>query len=235
MSATVTNPQNDRRTLTHRGDEVGTDNVTLLQNTVDTMSPVLKWTCPRKFKRIDYAAGVHPTRFVPRSVETVTGSAGDDTSVSLSTNIHPIAGEPEIADQPWPVVVAYNVTQGTEVAVTVDNYGSNTVTLGADPADGDTVKLWPVIGDGSIQYRGIDQFAHEVGALDQWGTPMQDFSDHDQMQQDSMIHLVGSLTFRENEVMALYVDSPQQIVWEDADYPNGAYVSTIEQKVDVSV
>lgn len=235
MSSTVTNPQNDRRTLTHRGTEVGSSNVELLQNTTGTMSPVLKWTCPRKFKRIDYAAGVHETRFVPRAMETITGSTNDDTTVSLNTNILPIAGEPLIDDQEWPVVVAYNATTGTQYDVTVSNYGANEITLGTDPADGDTVKLYPVIGDGVVQYRGIDQFSHEVGSLDNWGTPIQDFSDHDQMKQESLIHLTGSITFRENEVWSLYMDSPSQLVWQDADYPEGDYVSTIEQKVDVSV
>lgn len=236
--STVTNPQNDRRTLTHRGDEVGDTNVELLQNTVGVMSPVLKWTCPRKFKRIDYAAGVHPTRFVPRTVEEVTDDGvvdGATTDFALATNIHPIAGEPVLSDQPWPAVVAYDVTAGAEVAIDSIEYGSNTVSLANAPAMGNDLKFYPVIGDGNVQYRGIDQFNHEVGSLDNWGTPIQDFSDHDQMKQDSMIHLVGSITYRENEVWALYVNSPQQVVWTDADYPRGEYVSTIEQKVDVSV
>lgn len=238
MSMTTTNPQNDRRTLTHRGDEIGDENVALLQNTVGVMSPVIQWTCPRKFKRIDYAAGVHPTRFVPRTVEEVTEDAvvdGGTATFGLSTNIHPISGEPEIDDQPWPAVVVVDTTDETQLEIESVNYGANEVTLVDAPAAGNDLKFYPVIGDGSVQYRGIDQFSHEVGALDGWGTPMQDFSDHDQMQQNSMIHLVGSLTFRENEVWSLYMNSPQQIVWEDPDYPRGQYVSIIEQKVDVSV
>lgn len=239
MSQTVTNPQNDRRTLTQRGTEVGADNVELLQNAPNRMDPVIQWTGPRKFRRIEYAAGVHPTRFVPRTLETAT-SDGAATEFALATNVLPIAGKAAVNDQEWPAVVAMNTDTGNQLTIADIEYGSNTVTLDAAPPAPpagvtDNLKFYPVIGDGTVQYRGIDQFNHEVGSLDNWGTPIQDFSDHDQMKQDSMIHLVGSLTFRENETVGLFVNSPQQIVWQDPDYPEGDYVSLIEQKVDVSV
>lgn len=238
MSATVTNPQNDRRTLTHTGGEVGEDNVTLMQNNANDNSPIIEWTCPRKFQRIDYAAGVHPTRFIPRTVEEITDDAtvdGATDTFALATNVLPIAGEPNLEDQEWPAVVAYDVTNSQELAIQSINYGANEVTLDNAPAAGTDLKFYPVMGDGVVQYRGLDQFNHEVGSLDQWGTPIQDFSDHDQMKQDSMVYLIGSISFKENERFALYLDAPQQIVWEDPDYPRGNYVSTIEQKVDVSV
>lgn len=232
--STTTNPQNDRRTLTQRGEEVGNENTERLQNQVNQMSPVLKITCPRKFTRIDYAAGIHPTRFVPRTMESVTGTAGDDTTVELDTNLLPVAGEPEVENQNHPVVRAVNVATGEEIDVAVSHYGTNTVELQTDPNDGEEVKLYPVIADGTIQYRGIDQFNHEVGALDEWGSPLQDFLDHDMMKADGRIHLGGRITWRENETLAVMVNSPTQIVWEDADFPE-SYVSSFEQKVDVSV
>lgn len=232
--STTTNPQNDRRTLTMRGTEVGEENVDLVQNTVDVMSPIARIQCPRKFSRIEYAAGIHATKMVPRTIETITGTAGDDTTVQLDTNILPIAGEPEVSEQNWPVVRAVNTATGTEYDVEVTNYGANEIQLQTNPADTEQVKLYPVMADGTLQYRGIDQFNHEVGALDEWGTPLQDFSDHDQMKADGEIHLSGSIVWSENETLAIYLNAPQQIVWTDDDYPE-SYVTTWEQKVDASV
>lgn len=235
MSVTQTNPANDRRTLTQSGNEVGDSNVTRTQNTADTYSPVISWECPRKFSVIEYAAGVHPTFFVPRSMETDTGDGGTST-FSLATNIHPVGGETALDDQWTDVVVVYDATNSTELDVESVDYGANEVTLASTPTtNADELKFYPIMGDGNVQYRGIDQFDHEIGSSDDWGTPMQDFGDHDQRKNDGAVHLIGQVTWREAEELELWMDAPQQLVWEDADYPRGAYVSKIEQKVDVTV
>lgn len=234
MSVTQTNPSNDRRTLTQAGNEVEDENVTLTQNTANVYSPVISWQCPRKFSIIEYAAGVHPTFFVPRSMETASGD-GTTGPFALNTNLHPVGGEEDLADQWKEAVVAYDVTAGAELSVASVDYGANEVTLESAPATGNDLKFYPIMGDGNVQYRGIDQFGHEIGSSDQWGTPVQDFGDHDQRKNDGAVHLIGQVTFREAEEMELWMDAPQQLVWTDADYPRGAFVSTIEQKVDVTV
>lgn len=234
MSATQNSAANDRRTFTQAGNEVGSSNVNTYQNTADTYSPVVSWECPRKFSVVEYAAGVHPTYFLPRTMEQVQGD-GTTGPFALSTNVLPVGGETEIADQWKPAVVVYDVTAGAEVDVDSIDYGANEVTLASAPADGNDLKFYPLMGDGNVQYRGIDQFDHEIGSADQWGTPIQDFSDHDQRKNDGAVHLIGQVTFRESEELELWMDAPQQIVWEDPDYPRGAYVSLIEQKVDVTV
>jgi len=232
----ISNPKNDRRSLTHTFNEVGDDNGNLSQNTPGTNSPVLEWTCPRKFDSIRYAGGRHKTKFVPRYKETVTGSTGDDTTVALQGDIQPITGESQVADMPYPPVVAYNVTQDIDYTDELSyDFATNTVTLPSDPADGDTVALFPIITEGTLQYRGLDQFGHEIAPLDEWSTPIHVFHDFDQDKNESELHLIGAAEWSESETLALYFESDRQIVWQDADYPRGQYVSTIEQRVDVSV
>lgn len=234
--AQISNPKNDRRSLTHTFGEVGDSNGTLKQNTADVNSPILEWTCPRKFSSIRYAGGRHKTKFVPRYNESFTGSTNDDTVVSLSGNIQPLTGETDQDEWPYPVVVAYNVTQDIDYTddLTYD-FSANEVTLPSDPADGDDVQLWPILTEGTLQYRGLDQFGHEIAPLDEWTTPIHVFHDFDQQMNETEIHLIGAAQWTESETLALYLDSPRQIVWEDTNYPRGTYVSTIEQRVDVSV
>jgi hypothetical protein len=231
----ISNPKNDRRSLTQTGNEVGSSNVSLTQNAANTNSPIISWTCPRKFDSIRYAGGRHKTRFVPRYEQTVSGTAGDDTVVTLDGDIQPIAGEEKLDEHPYDAVVAYNVTQSSTVDISAIDYNANEVTLASDPADGDTVKLWPILIEGTVQYRGLDQFSHEIAPLDEWSTPVHVFHDFDQMKNETEIHLVGAAEWEESETLALYMDSPRQIVWQDSDFPNGAFVSQIEQRVDVTV
>jgi hypothetical protein len=232
----ISNPKNDRRSLTHTFSEVGSSNGSLLQNQTGQLSPVLKWTCPRKFESIRYAGGRHKTKFVPRYRQDVTGSTGDDTVVSLNGIIQPVTGEEQVDDMPYDPVIAYNITQDIDYTddLTYD-YAANEVTLPSDPADGDSVALWPILTQGTVQYRGLDQFGHEIAPLDEWGVPTHNFHDFNQDKNNSEIHLVGAMEWNENETLAMYVDAPLQIVWEDTDYPRGQYVTTIEQRVDVSV
>lgn len=241
----ITNPQNDRRTLTHRGNQVGEENVELLNNVTGEWTPVLKWTGPRKYSRIDYAGGVHPTKAELRTVEEYVatdddGSAAleeDERTFALSTNIVPISGDYDPVDQPFPTVEAVNVTQGTTIApedLKIDYATSEVTVPESEVAIDDTIKFYPVLSDGLIQYRAINQFDHELAALDEWGTALHSFADHDQLKGGSEIHLVGRVSWEENETVAVFVNAPQQVVWEDADYP-GTYVSSFQQKVDVSV
>jgi len=234
--AQISNPKNDRRSLTHTFTEVGADNGSLHQNTPDVNSPILQWTCPRKYSSIRYAGGRHKTKFIPRYKESLTGSTNDDTVVTLSGDIQPITGESQLDEMPYQPVVAYNVTQDIDYTddLTYD-FSANEVTLPSDPADGDNVALFPIITEGTIQYRGLDQFSHEIAPLDEWSTPVHVFHDFDQNKNESEIHLIGAAQWNENETLSLYLDSPRQIVWEDSEYPHGQYVSTIEQRVDVSV
>lgn len=233
----LSSPNADTRTLDHRGTTVGTSNVTRSQNTTGQNSTILEWTMPKKFTQVVFSGGKHITRAGLRSVETITGSTADDTSVSLSTNIVPIGGFETVADQPFPVAVAYNTTTSTQYTVTVPDggYVSNTITLGTDPADGDTVKIWPVFSEGVIQYRGRDAFDNAVGPLDEWGVPAHVFADFEQNKNPTQIHMVGAGRFERDEKLVLKIDGPRQIVWEDADYPDGQYVSEWEQRVDVEV
>lgn len=231
-------PQNERRTLTHAGAEVGADNVERSQNVVDQNTPILSWTGPRKFSQIEFAAGAHATKANLRSLETFadTDLTNGDTA-TLATNIVPVNGEEEIAEQPFPVVVAVVVDDtdvGTEVDVTSINYSTNEVTVDATVTSTDTLKLYPLISDGTIRYQGHDQFDHRLGSLDEWGTPLHVFCDHDQRKADSTIHLVGRATWREEERLSVYIDAPVQVCWEDDHYPD-RYVSTYQQRVDISV
>lgn len=247
-SGSITNPKNDRRTLTHRGSEVGTEKVTRSQNATGSFSRVLDWECPRKFERIDYAGGVHWTKAELRYVQSETLSDDDGSATleesertfTVNGNLQAVSGEEDLTEQPFPSVRVVNTTQGTEIPLedlTV-SYAQDTVTLPdeshGDVAIGDSVKLYPVVSEGLIQYRAIDQFGHEVASLDDWGTPVHAFADHNQMKQDSRIHLVGRVTWEESEKLAVYIKSDRTIVWEDADYPD-SFVSSFAQKVDVSV
>jgi hypothetical protein len=237
MSGTYKSPANDRRTLTQRGREVaynGEDNVETKQNSVGQRTRVLAWECPDKFSRIDWVGDQHPTRFRPRTVETLTGTTNDDTVVSLNSNIIPVAGEYELSDQPYPVVRAVNATQGTEVEVADVDYPANEVTLASDPADGDNVKLYPIVAEGTVLLKGYDQFGHQIGVNERWATPLETFHSMDQRDPDTTVSLGGEVHFGPSQKLSVEVESPRNIVWEDADYP-GAFVSEIAFDVAVTV
>lgn len=233
MSGSQRGVTNDRRTITHRGSELDPSNVNRKQNVTGQETPILEWTGPRKYSRIEYAAGVHPTFAELRAMEEVAGISSE--TQTLSTNFVPIDGEPDLDDQPFEAVVAVDVTAGSKVALSDIDYIDNTVTIdSADYTGGNDYKFYPVIADGHVKYRGIDQMNHDIGSLDKWGTPLVAFSDHDQKKADSRIHLLGSAAWGEEETIAVNIESPDQVVWEDADWP-GAYVSEFRQRVDVTV
>ena len=229
--------QTQEYTVSHTGGVLGSSKVTTASNQVSPQreTAIISFEVPRKFSEVEYVGQRDATRFVPRTTEEITGSAGDDTVVSLQANIQPIAGEEEIADQDYPVCVAYNVTQGQQVAIDAVDYAADEVTLADNPADGDTVKLWPIMGDGDLQFRLVNQFGQEEGRVYPWATPIYRWHDFPQLKRGREINLHGSVTWQENETVEVLLDAPQAITWEDDDYPEGAYVSTFEQDVEITL
>ncbi|ALJ99684.1 head protein [Haloarcula californiae icosahedral virus 1] len=229
--------QTQEYTLSHTGGLLGSSKVTTASNQTAPQreTAIISFEVPRKFSEIEYVGQRDATRFVPRTTEEITGTANDDTVVQLQANIQPIAGEEDMADQDYPVVVAYNVTQGAQVEIADVNYATDEVTLATDPADGDTVKLWPIMGDGEVQFRLVNQFGQEEGRVYPWATPLYRWHDFPQLKRGREINLHGSVTWQENETVEVLLDAPQAITWEDADYPEGQYVSTFEQDVEITL
>ena len=224
-------------TVSHTGGVLGDQFVTLSQNQVSPQreSAVIAFECPRKFSQLSYVGQRDATRFVPRTMETVSGTADDDTVVSLEANIQPVAGEEDIEDQDYPVAVAYNVTQSTQYDIVAVDYATDEITLGTDPADGDTVKVYPIMGDGDVQYRLTNQFGQDAGTVYPWATPLYRWHDFPQLKRGREINLRGSVTWEENETVEVLVDAPQQVVWTDPDYPEGQFVSTFEQDLEITL
>ena len=229
--------QTQEYTLSHTGSTLGESYVTTQPNQTGPQreTAIITFECPRKFAAIEYVGQRDATRFVPRTTESITGSANDDTVVDLEANIQPVAGEEALDDQDYPVVVAYNVTTGTHYEIADVDYATDQVTLGTDPADGDEVKLWPIMGDGDVQFRLVNQFAQEEGRVYPWATPLYRWHDFPQLKRGREINLHGSVTWEENETVEVLLDAPQAITWEDPDYPEGQFVSTFEQDVEITL
>ncbi|MFC4246474.1 hypothetical protein ACFOZ7_05615 [Natribaculum luteum] len=232
-------------TVSHTGSVLGDEYVTLETNQTSPArrDPIISFECPDKFEKLEYVGDRHPIRFEPRTMESAT-MADDDTSgaleeaertVSLEANLQPIAGETEIADQTYPVVEAVNVTQGAEIApedLTVDYHTNEVVIPEADVAAGDDVKLYPILTKGTVKWGGKNALNQDQGTLYPWGFPVFRFHDMEQIRAGREITMQGRATWGHNEELELRLESEEQIVWEDADYP-GAYVSEIE--VDLSI
>ncbi|AGC65546.1 head protein [Haloarcula hispanica virus PH1] len=229
--------QKQEYTVSHTGGTLGSSKVTTAGNQTAPQreTAIISFECPRKFSEIEYVGQRDSTRFVPRTTESITGTAGDDTVVSLTANIQPVAGETAIEDQDYPVAVAYNVTQGVQVDIEDVDYAADEVTLASNPADGDEVKVWSIMGDGDVQFRLVNQFGQEEGRVYPWATPLYRWHDFPQLKRGREINLHGSVTWEENETVEVLLDAPQEITWEDADYPEGQYVSTFEQDVEITL
>jgi hypothetical protein len=229
--------ETQRYTLSHTGSVLGDLLVTTEQNQVAPQreTAVLAFECPRKFSEIQYVGQRDPTRFVPRTVQVVNGTANDDTEVNLDVNVQPVAGEEGLDDQDYPAVVAYNVTQGAEVPIESVDYDADVAVLADDPADGDEVKLYPIMSDGTVQYRLVNQFDQEEGRVYPWATPLYRWHDFPQLKRGREINLHGAVSWQENERVEVLLDAPQELVWEDPDYPLGEYVSTFEQDVTITL
>lgn len=230
-----------KQTFSHTGDVVGTDNVTLNTNTEGSQSQILEITAPDKFADVVLDGDQHDTRFIPRTEISISGTTGDDTVVDLvdsngnEIDIVPVGGEKDINEQDYPVCVAFNATTGTEYDIVDVDYSKNQVTLGTDPASGDTVKLWPILAQGQIKVVGRNALGQAEGPVTPFGLPLYRFHDLPQLKQSTSLSFDGRVEFGNPESIEYVVDSPHQIVWSDADYPRGEFVSSLSQEVTVEV
>lgn len=232
----ISTPNSETRTLNHRGTEVDSANVTRSQNTTGSLTEILRWAQPRKYEEMVFSGGKHWTKAELRGLETFDGD-GSTTTFSLTANIQAIGGETAIEDQPFPTVVAYDTAAGSQLTVDSVDYVNDDVTFASAPNTGtDNVKIWFVINEGTFQYRAEDAFGHEVGPVNEWPVASHVFADFDQEKNQTQVHVPGAARFSsESEALKLMLDSPRQVVWTDADYPEGQYVSRVEQRIDVMV
>ncbi|APW99402.1 hypothetical protein CHINAEXTREME_17215 [Halobiforma lacisalsi AJ5] len=218
-------------TISHTGQVLGDEQVDVEQNSEGRQSAILSFTCPRNFERIHYIGNRDPTRFVPRTMET-----GQGPDVDLDAAIQPVAGEEDLDDQPYPAVQAVDVSGADPVEVDVldVDYATGTVTL--DVADGTDVKVFPIITEGNLKFRGLDTLGHNKGPINEWPFPIQRFHDFEQDKRGTEINMHGSVTWKRHETVEVMLESPRALVWEDGDYTDaglGSYVSTFEQDVEI--
>ena len=169
-----------------------------------------------------------------RSLEEFEGDGSAET-FDLDTRLQPVGGEEDIEDQPFPIVVGYDVDDETELEIVDVDYATNEVTVDAAPDDGNDLKFWPVITQGAVQYQGVNQFDQVEGPVDKWSTPVYRWAFFDQDKRGTEVNLQGAIHFSRDETLELTLDSPAQVVWDDVDYPRGEYVSQIEQRVDIEL
>lgn len=224
-------------TVSHTGSVLSQegDEVVRASNDAGRPDSILSFTCPRKFESIDYRGKRDATRAYLRTLQTVTGTANDDTVVDLENDIQPVAGEEDVAEQDEPVAVAYNVDAGAEVAIVDADYSANTVTLDSNPADGETVKVWSLISHGTIQMQGRNALGQIEGPVYPWSTRLSVFSTFPQNKRGRSVHMHGSVQWGRHETVEVLVESPASVVWEDEDYPRGEFVSTFEQDVRIEL
>jgi hypothetical protein len=236
MSQSGASPVQER-VLTHTGSELGDNMVTRSQNqnSPQLATPVIAWECPRMYEWIEYVGRSHSTKGEFRTEQTVSGTANDDTVVTVDANLQPVAGETDLADQEdaaFPVAIAAD-DGGNEVDITSVDYAANTVTLAQDPADGTDFHVYPLITTGTVQYRGVNQFDQVEGTLSEWSTPIYKFADYDQNKRGTEVNLDGRVRWDTFEQVELLVDSPHQVVWQHPQFPRDEYVSKLEQRVNI--
>ncbi len=217
------------RLLTETGDIA---NVNLQQNVTGERDYVAQWTVPKEYSQLVLATSIHETKFIPRTKEsglTVQDDNGD-LYVSVSGDLNPIAGEEALEDQDFPV--AY-VHEGGEVGITRVDYAQDRIYLdGNDTTAGNTADAFYVITDGSVYLRVKDVFENVGDVLDRFGMPVRVFSELEQNSRSNRPHLSGRATLSSSETLELLLESDQQIVWQDPDYPSD-YVSQISQRVEL--
>lgn len=217
------------RLINQAGNTLNSGNVSLSQNRIGERDRIVRFELPRKFERLALDTEMHETKFVPRGMEEYVVNG---TTQQLDADLQPINGEVALDDQPYHSVVVYNVTDGSEITPASIDYATDTVELPSDPA-GDTIKFYPVLTQGNIFYRVVDAFDTPVSTLDRFGTAIRVFSQLELNNKRTRPHLEGSAVIVGNEKLELMMDSPQKVVWQDADYPRGEYVSTLSQRVIV--
>jgi hypothetical protein len=234
-------------TISHTGSVLGDGQVTPAQNQVAPQreTTVVSFECPDNFDAIQYVGRRDATRFEPRTVESATitddDASGDleegERTVALSAELQPITGETDVDEQPYPVVEAVNTTQGTtldpETDLTIDYAANEVVVADSAVADGDTVKFYPVLTEGTIKFYTTNALGQTEGPVYPWDFPVRRFADMPQDKRGTELNLNGSVTVETFEEIEVRLDSPRQIVWEDADHPD-AYVSKFEQDVSIS-
>lgn len=231
--------QVQERVLSHTGAELGDGMITLSTNQTapQLATPIIAWEMPDMYEWAEYAATRHPTEAELRTEQTVTGTANDDTVVTVDADLQPVAGEEELADQEdiaFPAVIAAD-DAGNEIDITNIDYAANTVTLAQDPADTVDYHIYPLIVEGTARYRGVNQFNQVEGSLAEWGTPLYKFADYDQQKRGTEVNLQGTARWSTHERLEMVVDSPRAVTWTHAQFPRGQYVSKLNQRVDIKL
>lgn len=221
--------QQAERLIDQSGSTLDAQNVTLSSNRTGERDRIVEFELPRRFQRLALDTDIHETKFIPRTMDekSVTG-----TTTSVSADLQPVNGETDISRQAYPVVVAYDTTAGAQLDIASVDYAQNQVTLVSDPA-GNTVKFYSVMTEGNIFYRVVDAFDTPVSSLDKFGTSVRAFSQLELNNKRNRPHLEGSAVISGNESLELMIDAPQKITWEDPDYPEGEYVTQLNQRVVV--
>jgi len=217
--------------ISHTASVLGDSYVSTSQNQVSPQrpTPVITFECPKKFDKIDYVGSRDATRFIPRGMETFDGD-GAATTFSLTADIQPVAGEDVLDEMDYPPVVAYDTAAGSQITVESVDFAANEFTAASAPSTGtDNVKAYPILSEGTIQMRALNQFGQVEGMVYPWSTPVHRWHDFDQLKRGTEVNLQGSVRWGRYEKVEVLMDSPRQIVWEEDDYPEGEYVSTFEQ------
>jgi len=223
-------------TISHTGSVLDTpteEKVTLYQNQTSPqrLTEVVQFTCPDKFDGIFYNAARDAIRFEPRSKETVaSGDVDGSGTYTLDADLIPIAGETEVDDQPYPTVQA--VQNGSFLAIESIDYATGEVTLADAEDDTQDLHFYPVVVEGTLKMRGVNQLDQPEGPLFKWPFPLYRFADVEQDKRGQEVNLDGRIDWARNETLEVQIDSPRQIVWDDADHPD-PFVSMLE--VDVRI
>jgi hypothetical protein len=219
-------------TVSHTGQVLGTSQVDRQQNQVAPQreSPILSMEVPDNYDSLEYVGPRDAVRFHPRSKETFDGD-GAKVTFALSADLIPSGGEPLLDDQPEPTVQA--VADGAEATIDSIDYAADEVTLASAPAaDTDNVHFFPLVTDGTVKFRGVNTLNQVLGPVYPWTHPVYRWADFNQDKRGTEINLPWPpVTVERNETLDVMLDSSQQIVWEDADYLYGSYVSEFEMDV----
>lgn len=225
-----------QNSISHTGNTFGEDKVELMNNQTDPVdkSPVISFEGPQQYEQTEYVGRRHPTNFVPRTVEE--HEADGSGEVTLDARIQPVAGEEDVDEQDYPAVQIVNTAgeESEELEIEDVDYAAGTVHLAEEQTDGDALKAYPIITTGTAQYQGVNQFGQIEGPADKWETPLFRWHDMDQEKRGTRVKLQGRVEWGRHEQLELHVESEEEVVWEDEDYP-GAYVSSFEQQVEITL
>jgi len=215
-------------TISHTGtvlEDAGEDAVWLYNNQISPQreTEIAEFRCPDNFDMISWVGNRDPVRFEPRTHEALSVSSG---TLSLSTDIQPVAGETELDEQPYPVVEVFQ--GGSVVPIESVDYAANEVNIDTSGfSTGDDFHCFPIITDGTLKMRGENALNQHTGPLFPWGFPLYRFHDFRQDKRGSEINLNGGMSWERNETLQVLVDSGTEVVWEHTEHPE-AYVTMLE-------